>query len=83
MDNPAFGERFQNGAIIGQHGSWNRSDPAGYRVIFVPFADGRPSGMPQELLTGFRTADGGCARSHRPLPSTPTGPAADGVAADA
>jgi glucose/arabinose dehydrogenase len=58
VDNPAFGEKFQNGAIVGQHGSWNRSDPAGYRVIFVPFADGRPSGMPQELLTGFRTAEG-------------------------
>jgi glucose/arabinose dehydrogenase len=58
VDNPAFGEKFRNGAIIGQHGSWNRADPAGYRVIFVPFTDGRPSGMPQELLTGFRNADG-------------------------
>ncbi|MDF2620360.1 MAG: L-sorbosone dehydrogenase [Xanthobacteraceae bacterium] len=58
VDNPAFGERFQNGAIIGQHGSWNRSDPSGYRVIFVPFTDGKPSGMPQELLTGFRNEEG-------------------------
>ncbi|WGD29822.1 sorbosone dehydrogenase family protein [Ancylobacter sp. WKF20] len=58
VDNPAFGERFQNGAIIGQHGSWNRSERAGYRVIFVPFADGKPSGMPQELLTGFLNTDG-------------------------
>lgn len=53
VDNPAFGAGYQNGAIIGQHGSWNRKPPAGYRVIFVPFRDGRPDGMPQELLTGF------------------------------
>lgn len=53
VDNAAFGERFQNGVIIGQHGSWNRSQPVGYRVIFVPFADGKPAGPPEELLTGF------------------------------
>ena len=58
VDNPAMGERFQGGAIIGQHGSWNRARPAGYRVIFVPFADGRPSGPPEELLTGFLDGDG-------------------------
>ena len=53
VDGPALGERFAGGAIIGQHGSWNRSRPVGYRVIFVPFADGRPAGPPEELLTGF------------------------------
>ncbi|MBS7539594.1 PQQ-dependent sugar dehydrogenase [Ancylobacter lacus] len=58
VDNPAFGARFQGGAIIGQHGSWNREPPAGYRVIFVPFANGRPSGMPEELLTGFLDGEG-------------------------
>ncbi|CAA0096619.1 Uncharacterised protein [Starkeya nomas] len=58
VDGTAFGERFQNGAIIGQHGSWNRSRPVGYRVIFVPFANGRPAGPPEELLTGFLDADG-------------------------
>ena len=58
VDNPALGERFHNGAIIGQHGSWNRKEPSGYRVLFVPFADGRPSGAPQELLTDFLTEDG-------------------------
>ncbi|MFT0858725.1 PQQ-dependent sugar dehydrogenase [Ancylobacter sp. G4_0304] len=58
VDTPAFGERFVNGAIIGQHGSWNRSRPVGYRVIFVPFAEGKPSGPPEELLTGFLDADG-------------------------
>jgi glucose/arabinose dehydrogenase len=53
-DDGRFGERFRGGAFIGQHGSWNRNPPAGYRVIFVPFAEGRPSGPPQEILTGFR-----------------------------
>jgi glucose/arabinose dehydrogenase len=46
------------GAFIGQHGSWNRNPRSGYKVIFVPFADGRPSGPPQDVLTGFLT-DGG------------------------
>ncbi|HEY9212416.1 MAG TPA: sorbosone dehydrogenase family protein [Ancylobacter sp.] len=58
VNNPAMGQPFQGGAIIGQHGSWNRNAPAGYRVIFVPFANGRPSGPPQELLTGFLDGKG-------------------------
>ncbi|MGC4092022.1 MAG: sorbosone dehydrogenase family protein [Polyangiaceae bacterium] len=41
------------GMYIGQHGSWNRKPLSGYRVIFVPFADGMPSGLPQDVLTGF------------------------------
>jgi glucose/arabinose dehydrogenase len=45
--------RFRDGAFIGQHGSWNRRTPSGYKVVFVPFADGRPSGMPEDVLTGF------------------------------
>lgn len=44
---------FQQGAIIGQHGSWNRNPRAGYRVIFVKFEDGVPTGAPEEVLTGF------------------------------
>lgn len=48
-----FGDAFRNGAFVGQHGSWNRKPRSGYKVIFVPFADGRPSGMPQDILTGF------------------------------
>src|SRR5438874_2241312 len=44
---------FGAGAFIGQHGSWNRDPPSGYKVIFVPFADGRPSGPPADVLTGF------------------------------
>ncbi len=48
-----FPERFREGAFIGQHGSWNRSNYAGYKVVFVPFRDGKPSGPPQDVLTGF------------------------------
>jgi glucose/arabinose dehydrogenase len=49
---------FKNGALVGQHGSWNRKPPSGYKMIFVPFADGKPSGPPQDVLTGFLSADG-------------------------
>ncbi|TZG29690.1 sorbosone dehydrogenase family protein [Sphingomonas montanisoli] len=45
--------RFTNGAFVGEHGSWNRQDPSGYKVVWVPFANGRPSGKPQDVLTGF------------------------------
>lgn len=48
-----FPERYQRGAYIGQHGSWNRSQLTGYRVAFVPFADGRPRGSMEEFLGGF------------------------------
>ena len=50
-------DRFASGAFIGQHGSWNRSPPSGYKVIFVPFAAGKPSGPAQDVLTGFREGD--------------------------
>lgn len=53
-----LGPRYQGGAFIGQHGSWNRSRPVGYRVIFVPFSEGKPAGMPQEILTGFLNEKG-------------------------
>jgi glucose/arabinose dehydrogenase len=48
---------FTQGAFIGQHGSWNRKPHSGYKVIFVPFADGKPAGMPVDVLTGFLNAD--------------------------
>jgi glucose/arabinose dehydrogenase len=48
-----FPPEMAGGAFIGQHGSWNRKPYAGYKVIFVPFANGKPSGMPQDVLTGF------------------------------
>lgn len=49
---------FGRGAFIGQHGSWNRDPHSGYKVVFVPFgADGKPSGKPVDLLTGFLSED--------------------------
>ena len=49
----ALGPAIQQGMFVGQHGSWNREPRSGYKVIFVPFANGRPSGMPVDVLTGF------------------------------
>jgi glucose/arabinose dehydrogenase len=49
----AFPARYRQGAFIGQHGSWNRSELAGYKVVFLPFKDGRPSGKPEDFLSGF------------------------------
>lgn len=55
-----LGDRFANGAFIARHGSWNRKPPSGYDVVFVGFdAFGNPVGMPQTILSGFLTADGG------------------------
>ncbi|TKC04387.1 PQQ-dependent sugar dehydrogenase [Pedobacter frigoris] len=48
-----FPEKYKNGAFIGQHGSWNRSALSGYKVAFVPFKNGKPSGPVQDFLTGF------------------------------
>ena len=57
--------RFANGMFVGQHGSWNRKPFSGYQVIFVPFANGKPTGeLPLQVLTGF--LDGGNARG-RPV----------------
>ena len=47
----------QDGMVIGQHGSWNRSTLSGYKVIFVPFANGKPSGPSRDILTGFLSPD--------------------------
>ena len=48
---------FPDGMVIGQHGSWNRSNLSGYKVIFVPFTDGKPSGPPRDILTNFLSPD--------------------------
>ena len=48
---------FPDGMIIGQHGSWNRSTLSGYKVVFVPFVNGRPSGPPRDILSGFLAPD--------------------------
>jgi len=52
-DATAFPEKYQNGAFVGQHGSWNRENLTGYKVVFVPFENGKPSGQPEDFLTGF------------------------------
>src|SRR6185312_6447934 len=57
-DGDLFPVEFRGGAFVGQHGSWNRKPPSGYKVIFVPFKDGKPSGMPRDVLTGFLNNDG-------------------------
>ena len=57
-DGKLLPERYRGGAFIGQHGSWNRKPASGYKVIFVPFAGGRPSGAPEDILTGFLSAEG-------------------------
>lgn len=50
--------QYRGGALIGQHGSWNRKPRSGYKVIFVPFKNGQPSGQPQDVLTGFLSDQG-------------------------
>jgi glucose/arabinose dehydrogenase len=52
-----FPQTYQGGVFIGQHGSWNRKPHSGYKVVFVPFSNGKPSGPPQDFLTGFLDKD--------------------------
>jgi glucose/arabinose dehydrogenase len=53
-----LGADWNEGAFVGQHGSWNRKPRSGYKVIFVPFRDGKPAGEPMDVLTGFLDQDG-------------------------
>ena len=53
-----MGEQYADGVFVGEHGSWNRKNPVGYKVIFVPFENGRPSGDPIDFVTGFRDENG-------------------------
>lgn len=55
---PAMGDDFAEGVFVGEHGSWNRADPVGYKVVFVPFREGRPAGPPVDFVSGFRGSDG-------------------------
>ncbi len=57
-DQTAFPAKYRKGAFVGQHGSWNRSELVGYKVVFVPFKEGKPAGKPEDFLTGF-IADAG------------------------
>jgi len=54
FSNAAMGPQFADGAFVGMHGSWNREVPVGYKVVFVPFRGGRPTGKPIDVVTGFQ-----------------------------
>jgi glucose/arabinose dehydrogenase len=58
-------ESYRNGAFVGEHGSWNRQQLNGYKVVFVPFNNGKPSGMAQDVVTGF--LDGNNKARGRPV----------------
>jgi glucose/arabinose dehydrogenase len=53
FSDPVMGGNFAEGAFVGMHGSWNRKEPVGYKVVFVPFQNGQPSGEPVDFVTGF------------------------------
>jgi glucose/arabinose dehydrogenase len=57
-DSTVFPARYRGGAFIGEHGSWNRKPRSGYKVVFVPFVDGKPNGYPEDILTDFVDGDG-------------------------
>jgi len=56
-DGTAFPAPYRGGAFIAEHGSWNRKPFSGYKVVFVPFKNGQPSGDPQDFLDGFMPSD--------------------------
>ncbi|MBB5662265.1 glucose/arabinose dehydrogenase [Rhizobium leguminosarum] len=79
---------YANGAFIGEHGSWNRDSFNGYKVVYVPFENGKPSGKAQDVVTGFlqgirrkdgRSASGSTGREPCSLPMTPATPLARGA----
>ena len=57
-DSEMFPARYRGGAFIGEHGSWNRKPRSGYKVVFVPFANGKPNDYPENILTGFVDSGG-------------------------
>lgn len=57
-DGRGMPKHLAGGMFIGEHGSWNRKPPAGYKVVFVPFRNGKPTGLPLDVLTGFVSKDG-------------------------
>jgi glucose/arabinose dehydrogenase len=63
--------QFADGAFVGEHGSWDRDPLNGYQVIFVPFVNGKPSGAPIPVITGFLAAD------HKTVRGRPVGVALD------
>lgn len=69
----AMPQPYANGAFVGMHGSWNRNTFNGYKVVYIPFENGRPAGMAEDVVTGF--LDGDQARGR------PVGVAIDGTGA--
>ena len=67
FDGDQHPSQFRGGMVIGQHGSWNRSVHSGYKVVFIPFKDGKPNGAPVDMLTGFLSADGSGKAHGRPV----------------
>tara|TARA_B100002049_G_scaffold232939_1_gene212839 strand:- start:897 stop:2243 length:1347 start_codon:yes stop_codon:yes gene_type:complete len=57
FSNDQVGGEFTNGVFVGEHGSWNRGDPVGYKVVFVAFENGQPAGDPVDFVSGFLTED--------------------------
>jgi len=66
-DKKAFPAKYQKGAFVGEHGSWNRSAYSGYKVAFVPFSAGKPTGKPEDFLTGFLVGNGSDKAYGRPV----------------
>jgi glucose/arabinose dehydrogenase len=62
-----FPQRYRNGAFVGLHGSWNRAKPTGYKVAFVPFANGRPAGQAEDFVTGWLIGDTPATAWGRPV----------------
>ena len=54
----ALPDKWRNGMLVSQHGSWNRQPASGYRVIYIPFENGKPNGAPQEVVGGFLDSEG-------------------------
>jgi glucose/arabinose dehydrogenase len=71
--NSSLPEPYRNGAFIGEHGSWNRKAFNGYKVVYVPFENGKPAGKAQDVVTGFLEGDQARGR--------PVGVAIDGTGA--
>ncbi|MGJ8667602.1 MAG: PQQ-dependent sugar dehydrogenase [Patiriisocius sp.] len=67
-----FPSNYKNGAFVGQHGSWNRKNFSGYKVVFIPFENGKPTSMPVDFLTGFVADGDGSTVYGRPVEVTET-----------
>ncbi len=71
-DGNSFPEKYKYGIFVGQHGSWNRATLSGYKVVFIPFENGKPSGQPEDFLTGFIANENNSDVYGRPVAVTVT-----------